>query len=110
MKKNALSGCLIALLMLCPLARKSFAVDLANGRKVFQANCAACHKNGGNAVAGDKTLKKEAMLKYGRSSLEAIQKHVANGRGKMPAFKNFLSTKQIEDVSVYVLDQAEKGW
>lgn len=96
--------------MLCLIARKSFAVDLVNGRKVFQANCAACHKNGGNVVAENKTLKKEALLKYGRSSLEAIQKHVANGRKKIPAFKNFLSPKQIEDVSVYILDQAGKGW
>lgn len=110
MKKNAFAGGLLALLMLSPFVLESFAADLANGRKVFQANCAGCHKNGGNVVARDKTLQKEALLKYNHSSPQAIQKQVAEGHGKMPAFKNLLSPAQIEDVAAYVLDQAAQGW
>jgi cytochrome c6 len=43
-------------------------------------------------------------------SLKDIKNQVSNGKSAMPAFKNKLSDKQIEDVATYVLEQAEKGW
>jgi len=43
-------------------------------------------------------------------SLEAIASLVANGKNNMSAYKDRLSEKQIEDVSAYVLEQAETGW
>ncbi len=82
----------------------------ANGAKVFSANCAACHQNGGNIVRRGKNLRPKALKKYGMDSLDAIVYLVENGLNAMPAYKNRLSDQEIEDVSAYVLEQAEKGW
>jgi cytochrome c6 len=84
--------------------------DLANGAKVFEANCAQCHIGGGNLVMPPKTLKKEALEKNGMKSIEAITKQVTNGKGAMPKFGGRLKPQQIEDVATYVLSQADKDW
>ncbi len=84
--------------------------DAAKGAKVFTANCAACHVGGGNIVMAQKTLKKEALEKYGMKSIEAITKQVTNGKGAMPKFGGRLKPQQIEDVATYVLSQADKDW
>lgn len=86
------------------------AADLANGSKIFGANCAACHAGGRNVIMANKTLKQEDLSKYGMDSLEAIVTQVTNGKNAMPAFKGRLTAEQIEDVANYVLDQSQKGW
>ncbi|MEB3356704.1 MAG: c-type cytochrome [Synechococcales bacterium] len=86
------------------------AADLANGAKVFSANCNACHLGGKNVVNGAKTLSKPDLEKYAMLDLEKIKTQVTNGKSAMPAFKGRLNAAQIEDVSAYVLDKAEKGW
>ncbi len=91
-------------------ATPAFAGDAASGAKIFSANCAACHAGGMNVVNGAKTLKKEALDKYGMNSLEAIVTQVTNGKNAMPKFGGRLKPEQIEDVATYVLSQAEKGW
>ncbi len=88
----------------------ALAADTANGAKIFNANCAACHMGGRNVVMATKTLKKDALEKYQMNSLEAIINQVHNGKNAMPAFKGKLNNQQIEDVASYVLEQAEKGW
>lgn len=90
--------------------RPALAGDAAKGAKVFSANCAACHMGGNNVIMATKTLKKEALEKYGMNSLEAITTQVTKGKNAMPAFAGRLSAEQIEDVATYVLGQAEKGW
>jgi cytochrome c6 len=84
--------------------------DVAVGAKVFNANCAACHAGGNNAVQANKTLKKEALTQFGMLSADAIITQVTNGKNAMPAFKGRLTGDQIESVAAYVLSQAEKGW
>jgi cytochrome c6 len=84
--------------------------DDAPGAKIFSANCAACHAGGKNLVQANKTLKKDALEKYGMYSAEAIIAQVTNGKNAMPAFKGRLKPEQISDVAGYVLSQAEKGW
>lgn len=84
--------------------------DIASGAKVFSANCASCHAGGKNLVQANKTLKKEALEKFGLYSQEAIITQVTNGKNAMPAFKGRLKTDQIEDVAAYVLSQADKDW
>jgi len=91
------------------LAPHAAAADLANGAKLFGANCAACHAGGLNRVVKDKSLKQEALETYGMNSIAAISKQIANGKNAMPAFKK-LSASQIEDIASYVLAQAESGW
>ena len=84
--------------------------DAASGGKIFSANCAACHASGRNVVNAAKTLQKDALEKYEMNSIEAITYQVNNGKNAMPAFKGRLTDAQIEDVSTYVLSQAENGW
>ncbi len=86
------------------------AADLTNGAKIFNANCSACHVGGGNVIIANKTLKKEALEKYGMDSLQAIKTQVTKGKNAMPAFSGRLNENQIEDVASYVLSQSQKGW
>lgn len=88
----------------------ALAADTTNGAKIFSAQCAGCHINGGNIVRRGKTLKQKALKRNGVDSLEAIASVVANGKNNMSAYKDRLTEQQIEDVSVYVLEQADKGW
>lgn len=84
--------------------------DAANGAKIFSANCTVCHAGGRNLIMGNKTLKKDALEKYGMYSLDAIKTQVTKGKGAMPAFAGRLSAQQIDDVTAYVLGKADKGW
>ncbi|MBG1267079.1 cytochrome c6 PetJ [Nostoc sp. WHI] len=88
----------------------ALAADTVSGAKVFSANCASCHAGGKNLVQAQKTLKKDALEKYGFYSVEAIIAQVTNGKNAMPAFKGRLKSNQIEDVAAYVLSQADNDW
>uniref|UniRef100_A0A832M277 Cytochrome c6 n=1 Tax=Oscillatoriales cyanobacterium SpSt-402 TaxID=2282168 RepID=A0A832M277_9CYAN len=110
MKKLILSLLLAIACLLGLSCSSANAADLNNGAKIFNANCSACHVGGNNVIISSKTLKKEALEKYGMDSLEAIKSQVTNGKNAMPAFKSRLNPMQIEDVAAFVLSQAEKGW
>ena len=83
--------------------------DIAAGEKVFEANCAACHKGGQNVVQPEKTLVKEALEKYlsGGFKEASIVTQATNGKNAMPAFGGKLSGEEIANVAAYVYDQAE---
>lgn len=87
-----------------------WAADLANGAKVFSANCASCHAGGKNLVNAQKTLSKADLEKYDMYDLEKIKTQVNNGKMAMPSFKGRLSDAQIDDVANYVLGSSDKGW
>ncbi len=86
------------------------AADLAEGAKLFGTNCAACHAGGLNRVAAAKTLRLDALEKYEMNSVEAITYQIVKGKNAMPAFGKKLSAEQIDNITYYVLDQAEHGW
>jgi mono/diheme cytochrome c family protein len=73
------------------------------GEAIYKARCAVCHgKDGvpkgfakGSPAFNDQEWKKT-------NSLEAIEKVVAEGRKKMPAFKNKLTPEEIKAVSAYL--------
>lgn len=110
MKKSLFTvSCAIAL-WLGAIVFPAQAANLVTGAKLFKANCSVCHVGGNNVVMANKTLKKEALEKYGMNSLEAIKTQVRNGKNSMPAFGARLRTDQIEDVAAYVLNQSKKGW
>jgi len=88
----------------------AYAANPVNGEKLFNANCAACHMGGNNVILANKTLKKEALDKYGMASIDAIRNQVTKGKNAMPAFGARLNAQQIEDVATYVLGQSQKGW
>jgi len=86
------------------------AADTVNGAKIFSIQCAGCHINGGNIVRRGKTLQQKALKRNGVDNLESIATLVANGKNNMSAYKDRLTTQEIEDVSAYVLEQAAKNW
>ncbi len=86
------------------------AADVDAGGKVFAANCAACHAGGRNAVNPAKTLQKAALEKYEMYSEAAIINQITNGKNAMPAFGKKLQPEQIENVTAYVVAQADKNW
>ncbi|MEH2066774.1 MAG: c-type cytochrome [Nostoc sp.] len=92
----------------------ALAAETSNGIKIFEANCASCHIGGGNILISEKTLKKEALLKYlqnyDSNSIQAIIYQVQNGKNAMPAFKDKLSPQEILEVAAYVFQNAEQGW
>ncbi|OYQ64296.1 cytochrome C6 [Pseudanabaena sp. SR411] len=109
--KRIFSILAIALTILVSLAfgQPAFA-EVSAGAKIFNNNCAQCHAGGKNNVVAAKTLKADALEKYGKNTVEAISLQVSKGKGAMPAFGKKLSADEITLVANYVLDQAEKGW
>ena len=84
--------------------------EVGEGAKLFELNCAGCHANGGNIVRRGKTLKLKALEKNQVNTLAAINSLVTNGKGNMSAYRDRLSSAEIEAVSIYVLEQAQKDW
>lgn len=84
--------------------------DTVDAAKIFEANCAGCHLNGGNIIRRGKNLKIKALKKYKMDSVEAISHIVAYGKNNMSAYKERLSESEIQAVSIYVLNQAENNW
>ena len=79
--------------------------DATAGKAVFtSAGCVSCHTlkdagSTGNVGPNLDTLK---------PAFAAVKHQVENGGGAMPAFKNSLSAKQIDDVAAYVSSVAGK--
>lgn len=94
-------------------AAPSLAFDaevLADGKRVFNGNCAACHAGGKNTVIVERTLAKADISKYldGGFNLDAVKNQVINGKGAMPAWADRLDDDEIDAVSSYVIDMADK--
>ena len=92
------------------LAPGAIAADLEAGKKIFSANCAACHAGGNNLVVGAKNLKQDTLEKFGMASIEAITTQLKNGKGVMPSFSSKLSVDDMENAAAYVLDRAAADW
>lgn len=108
--KTLISAMLIIATAAFSYVPSAFGADTAKGAKVFAANCAQCHSGGKNLVSSNKTLKKADLEKYGKYSLEAINEHVSKGKNACPAFRGRLTSDHIDNVSAYVLEQADKDW
>ena len=111
---RALLSVVAAVVILITAPLSAFASDVANGAKVFSANCAACHAGGGNVVNGEHTLKqgdlKAYLAQYNNGHESAIVAQVTYGLNEMPAFIGTLTENQISDVAAYVEEQASNGW
>ncbi|WP_293117578.1 c-type cytochrome [Moorena sp. SIO4G3] len=83
---------------------------LKKSAQVFAGNCAACHAGGKNLINAQKTLKKDALEKYGMYSKDKIVYQITNGKPPMPAFKGRIPADQIAALADYVLYQADNGW
>ena len=96
-----------------PLQASGFAdtvTDLDRGAKIFKANCAGCHVNGGNIVRRGKNLKLKALHRNKVDTHEAVVSLVTNGKGIMSAYGDKLTPEEISEVSTYVLNRAEQNW
>ena len=80
------------------------------GATVFERECTACHAGGNNTIENDKTLKLDALKKFGFNAPTDIHKRVEEGKGVMPVFKDSLKAEEIDAVANYVWTQAQKGW
>lgn len=109
MKRCLLSVCL-AICFFISMVSPAASANLADGAKLFKANCSACHMGGNNVIISSKTLKAEALEKYGMASLDAIKTQVTNGKNAMPSFRSRLSDEQIENIANYVMTQSQQGW
>jgi len=110
LKKLPIILCVAISLCVLLIALPAQAADVVNGAKIFNANCSACHLGVNNVIIASKTLKKEALERYGMDSLESIITQVTRGKSSMPSFRSRLNPAQIEDVATYVLKQSEQGW
>ncbi len=75
------------------------------GKEIFEKNCAKCHgKDGTKRLLGAKNLQKSILTNTENYEI------IANGKGKMPNWKEKLSTEQINQVIEYldVLKQKTK--
>ena len=101
---------LLTLFWILNLTLPAKALDTHNGAEVFNVHCIGCHINGGNIIRRGKNLKKNTLKRYGMDSLEAITNIVTNGKSNMSAYKEKLTTEEIQNVAAYVLEQAENNW
>jgi alcohol dehydrogenase (cytochrome c) len=76
--------------------------DPAAGEQVYLDNCSGCHGVTGTGGNGGPTL-------AAASNVERVVAQVTNGGGGMPAFKDTLSTEQINDVSAFVTERIAGG-
>jgi cytochrome c6 len=109
-KKLLCTAVMLMATVIFGLAQPVLAADTANGAKIFNNKCAACHAGGKNLVNPAKTLQKADLEKYEMYDASKIITQVTNGKGAMPSFKGQLSDADIADVAAYVLAQADKGW
>lgn len=101
---------ILLLLLIVITVQPAYASDIGAGSKIFEANCAGCHINGGNIVRRGKNLFKKALKRNQMDSIEAITGIVTNGKNNMPAYKDRLAAPEIDAVATYVLQQAENNW
>lgn len=71
------------------------------GSEVFREKCASCHGSGGAGTAAGKKLgtKDLRSTKLQRTEIEKV---IADGRGKMPAYRGKLSHEEIATLSAYI--------
>ncbi len=89
----------LMLLALC----LSAAADATEGEAIYKARCAVCHGKDGvpkSFAKGSPAFNDQAWKEA--TSMEAIEKVVAEGRKRMPAFKNKLTPEEIKAVSAYL--------
>jgi mono/diheme cytochrome c family protein len=86
-------------------AARGGGANLNAGKSVFQTTgCGGCHvfkAGGGVGTVGPN-------LDTSKLALAAVTRMVSNGKGAMPAYKDQLSAKQIEDLSSFLV-QARAG-
>jgi cytochrome c553 len=74
--------------------------DPAAGRQVFADNCATCHGVAGRGGNGGPDLTSIPDTR----NFDAVKQQTEDGGSSMPAFRDSLTPKQIDDVAAFVND------
>jgi cytochrome c6 len=82
----------------------------ADAAQLFELHCSGCHINGGNIVRRGKNLQLKTLTRDQMATVAAIADLVTHGKGNMSAFSDRLTPDEIQQVSAYVLAQAQQGW
>jgi mono/diheme cytochrome c family protein len=100
-----IAGLAIAAFFMCGAsARAGHPTDDDTGKKVFGANCVACHGEDGSGTPIGQSLN-APDLRSGdvqKKSDEDLRKQVSDGKNNMPPFKDMLTPDEIEAVVKYV--------
>lgn len=76
----------------------------ADGKKLFEKHCAACHKDGGNIMNAKKTLKKADMKANGVKGADGIVKLMRNpGPGMTKFDKKTITDAQAKAIANYII-------
>jgi cytochrome c6 len=90
-------------LALCYLTTAAFAAT-PNGKAAFDANCVACHPDGGNIVNPAKTLRKMTLQANGIKTAKDIVKTMRKPGPGMTVFdKKALSDTEATAIADYIL-------
>ena len=83
------------------------AADIANGKKIVDVNCVACHQDG--VMGAPKIGVKADWEKRAKQGVKGLIKNAVNGLGSMPAKggNHQLSESDIADSVAYFLDSAK---
>ena len=87
----------------CLSAAVDVAADSTEGEATYKARCKVCHGADGvpkSFAEGSPAFNDQAWKEA--TSLEAIEKVVAEGRKRMPAFQTRLPPKETKTVSAYL--------
>ena len=97
-----LSGAL-AVSLGCSKGKVVDKATLAQGKTLFEAYCASCHKNGGNVVNSQKTLYRQDREANGIKSPDDIINVMRNPGSGMPKYgKDTLDDDKAAAVAQYV--------
>lgn len=76
---------------------------MPNGKALFEANCAVCHKNGGNIINPQKTLSRRDREANGVKTASDIVKKMRNpGPGMTKFDKKTISNKDAKAIAEYI--------
>jgi cytochrome c6 len=93
-----MSKILVAALALS-FAGPALAVDAA---ALYASRCASCHGKDGKGTSTGKKLGAKDLSLETKEPVQEIAADIANGTGKMPAFKGKLSPEEIDALAKYV--------
>lgn len=101
----------LAVLLATAMTVAPVAIAQGPGASIYQAKCQMCHGPDGKAATpmakmmGVPSFSIESSKKKSNAALEAV---VDNGKGKMPAYKGQLNTKQVQEVVAYIRQLQKK--
>ncbi len=93
----------LMLFFFCLSAAADVTADANEGEATYKARCKVCHGEDGvpkSFAKGSPAFNDQAWKEA--TSVEAIEKVVAEGRKRMPAFQNKLTPEEIKAVSAYL--------